>query len=81
MNTSPDEAKAREAIYRYVVHYKQQHDGLSPFLQEIADACLLGVSTVKYHLMQLEIDNRIHWHSRRGIEVVGGQWLPPRAAV
>lgn len=81
MTTTNDDSKAREAIYRYVIAYKQQHDGLSPFLQEIADACLLGVSTVKYHLMQLEIDNRIHWHSRRGIEVVGGRWLPPAPAV
>lgn len=80
MTEPHEDSKARDTIFHYVVAYKQQHDGLSPFLQEIADACLLGVSTVKYHLMQLEIDNRIRWHSRRGIEVVGGRWVPPRVS-
>lgn len=67
---------SRQRIYDYIVEYKRGHDGNSPSLREIGEACHLVISVVKSHLDRLERDgwiNRISKESR-GIEVVGGQW-------
>lgn len=70
-------ASSREQVLRYIIDYKQDHDGLSPSVREIASACFLHVSTARYHLDQLAIEGRIRVLERRGIEVIGGAWEPP----
>jgi hypothetical protein len=71
--------RTRDVVFQCLVQYKRDHDGLTPSLKELAELCGLHMSTVKYHLMQLEIDGRIRILGRRAIEVVGGVWnLPPR---
>jgi len=70
--------RSRDAVFQCLVQYKRDHAGLTPSVTELAGLCGLHVSTVKYHLMQLEIDGRIRILGRRAIEVVGGVWnLPP----
>lgn len=69
--------QSREQVYRYIVDYKQQHDGLSPRVGDIARACFLHPSTVRYHLLKLELERRIRVTGRRAIEVIGGAWDPP----
>ncbi len=64
----------RDRIFNYIVQYKREHDGLAPAITEIAEACFLSVSTVKYHLFMLEREDRIRMEGRRRIEVVGGVW-------
>jgi len=69
-----DGSETRERVFDYIVRFKQKHDGLSPYAKEIADACTLSVSSVKYHLLRLESEQRIRLSGRRGIEVMGGSW-------
>ena len=69
-----DNASNREQVFCFIVEYKRQHDGLSPGIKEIAEGCALSESTVRYHLLVLEIEDRIRVVSRRGIEVIGGVW-------
>jgi len=69
-----DNPTIRQQVFDYIVHYKRQHDGLSPWAKEIADACSIGESTVKYYLLRLENEGRIRLNHRRGIEVIGGGW-------
>ncbi len=69
--------KTREHVFAFVVQYKREHDGLSPTISEIADACYLHPSTARYHLTRLELEGRIRITGRRGIEVIGGAWEPP----
>jgi len=69
--------KTRELVFNYIVDYKRQHDGLSPSVKEIAQGCILHISTVRYHLFKLELENRIRMTGRRAIEVVGGAWDIP----
>ena len=71
--------RTRDLVFQCLVQYKRDHDGLTPSTKEIAELCGLSTSSVRYHLMQLEIDGRIRILERRGIEVVGGVWnLPAR---
>ncbi|MCL4238593.1 MAG: hypothetical protein KJ047_10130 [Anaerolineae bacterium] len=67
----------RERVFRFIVEYKRQHDGLSPAIKEISRACVLHTSTVKYHLLKLENQGRIRINGRRAIEVIGGVWNLP----
>jgi len=67
----------RERVFRFIVEYKRQHDGLSPTVEEISRACVLHTSTVKYHLLKLENQGRIRIVGRRAIEVIGGVWNLP----
>lgn len=64
-------------IFEAIVRYKQEHDGLSPTLSELAERCSLSVSAIRYHLMRLELTGHIRWHGRRGIVVLGGEWSAP----
>ena len=66
-----------QQIFQFIVAYKREHDGLSPSISDIAAACFLHESTVRYHIARLEIQGRIRLVERRGIEVVGGAWEPP----
>ncbi|MBI5961178.1 MAG: hypothetical protein HY866_20745 [Chloroflexi bacterium] len=67
-------AQVRDQIFDYLIIYKRQHQGLSPLVKEIAHACQLSQSTVKYHLLVLEKEQRIHRVGRRAIEIPGEQW-------
>jgi predicted transcriptional regulator len=64
----------RDQVFNTIVEYKRQHNGLSPSLKEIAAAVQLSVSTVRYHLLMLDKEGRIHITGRWGIEVPGGNW-------
>jgi SOS-response transcriptional repressor LexA len=71
-----DTATTRELVYDFLVQYKREHDGNTPTTREIAEGCCLSVSTVKYHLTRLEVENRIYitGDRRRNIEIMGGNW-------
>lgn len=75
--TQADDASTRESVFQFLVHYKRTHDGNTPTTREIADACCLSsTSSVRYHLLKLELDNRIRTYGdrQRGIEIVGATW-------
>lgn len=72
-----DNPSNREHVFEYIVIYKREHDGLAPSIKEIAEACMLSESTVRYHLWMLQQGNRIRLGGRRAIEVVGGAWDYP----
>ncbi|MHC4088707.1 MAG: LexA family protein [Planctomycetota bacterium] len=66
-------------IFEFIVRYKQAHDGNSPSVREIQDAC--GISTpslVHYHLGELETVGWIELtrFQSRSIQVEGGRWSP-----
>lgn len=67
----------RRKIYRYIVDYKLAHNGVSPTIKEIAEACFVSISTVKYHLLILERDGWILVTGRRAIEIPGSSWDLP----
>jgi hypothetical protein len=71
-----NEATVREAIFRFLIDYKQQYDGNTPSVREIAEACSTSISNVNYHLTRLEHEHKIRmWGERRRmIEIVGGSW-------
>lgn len=66
----------RDLVFDFLVWYKREHDGSTPSTREIAEACCLSPSTVQYHLLNLEIEDRIRisGERRRNIEIVGGTW-------
>lgn len=80
INQPDEEGTTRDQVFDFIVLYKKEHDGNSPSLREIANACFLSnQSTVQYHLTRLEIENRIHisGERRRHIEIVGATWNYP----
>jgi hypothetical protein len=70
----------RKLIYDFIVQYKRDHDGLSPTFDEIAEGCYLSRAGVKYHLPILQLQGILRIGGRRGIEVIGGAWVPPDEA-
>ncbi len=74
--STEDTTISRELVYAFLVQYKQEHDGNTPTTHEIAEGCCLSESTVKYHLIRLEVENRIcvTGDRRRNIEIMGGSW-------
>ena len=77
---SDQTAATRERIFDFLVVYKQTHDGNSPSLREIADACHIVLSGAHYHLSRLELDNRVRLSGPRcrTIEVIGGPGSRPK---
>ena len=69
-------------IFAFIKRHKQAHDGNAPTLREIRDVCgLSSTSVVNYCLDNLEdagLIRRPEKGASRGIEVVGGRWLPPK---
>lgn len=66
-----------EQVFKYLVSFKTEHDGVAPTLREIQDALdLSSISTVCYHLNKLEAAGRIRreFALTRHIRVVGGSW-------
>lgn len=70
----------RRRIYDFIVQYKQAHDGCSPTIREIMQACdYKTTSAVYYILKRLTVEGLIELDPRnsRSIRIVGGQWHPP----
>ena len=59
--------KTREAVYKFIVNYQAEHDGLSPSLAEISAAVGKALSTVVHHI---DKDKRLVRRGKRVIEVV-----------
>jgi hypothetical protein len=78
-NEGTDSAPTRDRIFDFLVRYKQEHDGNSPSMREVADACHVVLSAAHFHLLRLERDHRIHLNDNRSraIEIVGAAWQPP----
>lgn len=70
-------------VYRFVVRYKQRHDGCSPSLREIVERLnLSSTSMAAYYLAMLEVDGLVRRPdidgvASRCIEIVGGRWIAP----
>jgi hypothetical protein len=71
-----------QRIYRYIVEYKRQHDGLSPSVRQIAARFAIpSTAHVKYILDWLEDHGQIkRIEGARGIMVEGGKWVLSRKA-
>jgi len=77
MDTPPSTS---DLVYAFLVRYKQDHDGNSPSIREIAEACKLVVSGVQIQLARLMMEGKIviaEQGRSRSIEIVGAPWLPP----
>lgn len=76
-NSQTDDVSTREDVFQFLVNYKRTHDGNTPTTREIAEACCLSsTSSVRYHLLKLELDDRIRTYGdrQRRIEIVGATW-------
>jgi repressor LexA len=64
-------------VLKFIVDFKQSHDGNSPSIREIADKVgLSSSSSVFYYLDRLESAGRIRRNGTRSfIEVTGGRWV------
>lgn len=70
---------AARKVFEYIVGYKRRHQGNTPNLRQIAQACKIsGPSVAFYHLTQLKLLGKVIVTSGRGepleIEVPGGEW-------
>ena len=66
-------------IYRFIVAYKECHNGISPSMQEIADGTSFGKTTVYYHLLKMRDEGIVEFtysHKSRNLDI-GGVWKPP----
>lgn len=71
-----------EAVLRWIIKYKREHDGNSPTVRELQKGCeISSTSVVKYILNHLEDRGKIvqtddgDRYKSRCIEVVGGVWM------
>lgn len=69
----------RDKIFDFIVQFKREHDGNSPSIREIMDACgLHSTSYVASTLDKLVADGRLmigrHKNDFRMIFVIGGAW-------
>lgn len=70
-----------DEIYRYIVAYKQAHDGNSPTIRQIQERCdVSSTSMVNHYLERLQQAGRVQIVDKpdgskgRHIAVVGGRW-------
>lgn len=76
---------SRQAVFDFIVSYKRSHDGNSPTLRQIMDACgITSTSVASYALRGLARAGKIRiLPGSQGIVVIGGCWsisssvLPP----
>lgn len=66
--------RTRNRIFGTIVDYKRLHNGLSPTLKEIAAVLGLSRSTVRYHVLMLEKEQRIRIIKGWRFEVPGEEW-------
>lgn len=68
-------AQTRDAIFKYLIDFKFNNDGLSPTIRDIMEACgLRSSSQVSYHLRALQQMGRLSLR-RQGIVISGGKWI------
>ena len=67
----------RHGVYKFIVKYKTENDGLSPSMREIMAQGVSSTSVVAWHLTKLETEGKIEWGGVRGIKVTGGEWRSP----
>ena len=67
-----------EEVFRFIVRYKEKHDGNSPTLREICKDCgITSTSHAKHILYKLDLQDRIlldYQGRSRHIRVIGGRW-------
>lgn len=76
--TRVDGRATRERVMDFILEYKRAHDGISPTVREIGEACeISSTSVVNYHLLVLERAGSIvrEYAGQRGIRVTGGIWM------
>lgn len=64
-------------VLNYIIQYKENHDGLSPSIQNICDGCgMASPASVVYVIAKLERQGFIKRLGKYqpGIMVTGGQW-------
>lgn len=71
--------QTREDVYRFILQYKAEHDGIAPSMREIREA--VGISSyshIKWLLDSLEEQGKIkRGDGARYIEVSGAEWIAP----
>ena len=67
----------RQGVYKYIIKYKRDNDGLSPSMREIMAQGVSSTSVVAWHLNKLEQEGKINGGGVRGIKVTGGEWRSP----
>lgn len=82
MTKKPGEGRKYDymAVLRYIIAYKQAHDGNSPSIREIMrELGIPGTCHMSYILKRLQADGWIYLepYNSRSIHVIGGRWLPP----
>ncbi len=70
------------SVYNFIVAFKQNHDGVSPTVQEIQEACQIpSTSQVRPVLNSLVLLGMIEVNYSRGksrmISIPGARWVPP----
>lgn len=78
--SEPKIGRRAMAIYRFIVDYKRQNDGVSPSMREIGRGVgLNSTNTVSLHLNTLKDAGMITmiYADSRSIRVNGGRWVPP----
>ena len=64
-------------VFNFIVEFKKAHDGLSPTVREIGEACKISsTSVVAYYLKKLQDEGSIKLlgTKTRGIMVKNGRW-------
>ncbi len=68
----------KKKMFKFIVKYKSKHNGVSPNIREIGNACgISSTSLVNCYLSAMEKDSLIRNPKKvaRGIEVVGAIWI------
>lgn len=70
------------SIYEFIIAFKQNHDGISPSVSEIGEACgISSKSEVRRHLNSLVLFGMIEIDYGKGksrmISIPGARWTPP----
>ena len=74
------EAQRCQSIYRCILDYKQHHDGNTPTMRQIAQACRIPSTSMVFRylsIMQAEGFISLTPDASRSIHVRGAVWLPP----
>ena len=72
-----------QAIYRFILRFKQEYAGESPTRREIAEALDISISVVHHHLARLDLAGLIvlpQEGKSRMIGIPGAVWTPPMGA-
>jgi hypothetical protein len=70
------------SVYEFILEYKTGHDGVSPSVLEIGNACKINSTSVVRHLLNtLHLFGMITCDYEKGksrmISVPGARWVPP----